>query len=55
MTSIRTSESTNDSDLGAVDFSLRVGHVTFGSLHTLQVRDIAPLARRQLCVESSSS
>jgi hypothetical protein len=53
MTSIRTSELANDRDLGAADISLRVGHATFGSPHTLQVRDIAPLVRR--CVELSSS
>ena len=56
MTSIRTNELTKDlSDHGAVDISLRVGHAAYGSLHTLQVRDIALLARRQPWVEWSSS
>ena len=50
MTSNRTTEFTEDFG----DTSLRVGDATYGSPHTLQVRDMALLARRQLSMESSS-
>ena len=51
MTSNRTSELTKD--LG--DTSLMIGDATYRPPHTLQVRDMALLARRQLSVESISS
>jgi len=50
MTSNWTSELTKDFG----DTSLRVGDATYGSPYTLQVRDMALFARRQLRMESSS-